>query len=138
MVTDDKTQVFTSWVVVTPAEDIVGVWVAHALEFDIISQGSSPVQALESVTEAVAMAVADDLNSGLDPRDRRAPGEYWERLVHVLKNGTPVNFAEVRRPATIVKQVTLAFERVSVADHPVDLDQLVQLTPDTAGLQLAA
>ena len=86
----DKMLVFTSWMVVEPAEDMPGVWVAHCLDFDVISQGDSLQLAIDSVTEAVAMTVVDDLQNGLEPNDRRAPAEYWEHLARVLKHGTQV------------------------------------------------
>jgi predicted RNase H-like HicB family nuclease len=87
----DKTLVFASWIVVEPAEDIPGVWVGHCLDFDVISQGDSPHDAIDSVNEAIAMTVVDDLHHGLDPNERRAPAEFWDRLVHILKHGDQVN-----------------------------------------------
>jgi len=109
----DKTLVFASWIIVEPAEDIPGVWVAHCLEFDVISQGENPHHAIDSVTEAVAMTVVDDLHNGLDPNERRAPAEYWDRLAQVLKHGSQVSLSEVTGDANVVlaTQVTLVFER---------------------------
>src|SRR5882724_1867271 len=87
---DDKTLVFSSWVIVEPAEDLPGVWVAHWLELDVISQADSPQNAIESITEAVAMTVVDDLKNGFDSDQRRAPAEFWDRLARILKHGDEV------------------------------------------------
>lgn len=110
----DKTLVFTSWVVVEPAEDIPGLWVGHCLDLDVISQGNDPHDAIESVTEAITMTVMDDLHHGLDPTGRRAPAEFWERLAHVLKHGHQVKLSEVtgERKIVLVTQVTLVLERL--------------------------
>lgn len=110
----DKTLVFASWVFVEPAEDIPGLWVAHCLDFDVISQGESPKSAVDSVTEAVAMTVVDDLENGLDPNDRRAPAEFWDQLAHVLRHGNQVKLTEVggMGKAKIATQVTLVLERM--------------------------
>jgi hypothetical protein len=114
MLKDDKTLVFTSWVVVEPAEDIPGVWVSHCLDFDVIAQGDSPQSSIDSVTEAVAMTVVDDLQNGLVPGHRRAPAEFWDRLAHVLKHGNRVTISEVIGTPKVVlaTQVTLVLERV--------------------------
>lgn len=110
----DKTLVFASWIVVEPAEDIPGVWVGHCLDFDVISQGDSPHDAIDSVNEAVAMTVVDDLHHGLDPSERRAPAEFWDRLAYVLRHGDQVKLSEVTadRKIVLATQVTLVLERL--------------------------
>lgn len=108
----DKTLVFASWVVVEPAEDIPGLWVSHCLDFDVVAQGESAQQAIEAVSEAVAMTVLDDVTHGLDPNERRAPPEYWEQLAHVLKHGQQVKLSEVTGKVTLATQVTLVLERL--------------------------
>ncbi|HET7502088.1 MAG TPA: hypothetical protein VFK02_13820 [Kofleriaceae bacterium] len=109
----DKTLVLTGSIVVAPAEDIAGLWVGHCLDFDVISQGSGPHEAIEAVIEAVAMTVLDDLHAGLDPCDRRAPDEYWGRLANVLKHGEQVRLADVKSDCKLViaTQATFVFER---------------------------
>lgn len=125
MVKSDRTLVFASWVVVEPAEEIPGVWVAHCLDFDVISQGNNPKLAIEAVNEAVAMTVVNDLCEGLDPEDRRAPDEYWEQLAHVLKNGKLVKLDEVKEMkgvrVILATQMTYVVERERKgAPHRVD------------------
>lgn len=52
-----------------------------------MSQGDSPLHALEMVREALGLAFADDLNRGLDPTERRAEvaAEDWEPLLQIIK-----------------------------------------------------
>ncbi|MEO9157025.1 MAG: hypothetical protein ABI591_15540 [Kofleriaceae bacterium] len=113
----DKTLVFTSWVVVEPAEDIEGLWVSHALEFDVIAQGNSPTEAIEAVREASVMMIVDDLSNELDPHDRRAPAEYFDRLAKVLKHGSQVKISEVSTRVILATQVTWVMERMIHANH---------------------
>jgi predicted RNase H-like HicB family nuclease len=109
-----KTLVFTSWVMVEPAEDIPGVWVGHCLDFDVISQGDSLQNAIDSVTEAVAMTVIDDVQNGLDPGERRAPSEFWERLAQILKHGERVKISDLsgNRKVVVATELTLILERI--------------------------
>jgi predicted RNase H-like HicB family nuclease len=113
MLKADKRLVFASWIVVEPAEDIPGLWVSHCLDFDVISQGETPQDAIDAVTEAVAMTVVDDLHSDLDPSERRAPAEFWDRLVHILKHGDQVKLSEFKGKAFLATQVTLVLERLA-------------------------
>lgn len=58
-------------------DDATDQWTAHALEFDVVSQGTSPKHALEMVQEAVELVLADDVHQGRDSTTRRAPEEEW-------------------------------------------------------------
>jgi predicted RNase H-like HicB family nuclease len=130
---DDKTLVFASWVIVEPAEDIPGVWVAHWLELDVISQSDSPQDAIASITEAVAMTVVDDLKNGIDSDERRAPPEFWARLAHVIKHGSEVKISEVKGDSKFVlaAQVTLILERQAPHDSVEPFSQF-NLAPEMA------
>lgn len=128
---DGDKLVFTSWVLVEPASDLPGVWVSHCLDFDVISQGASPAEAVVAVTEAVGMAVTDDLNARLDPFERRAPSEFWDRLLRVLKHGKAVKISEVRTPSVLATQLTVAFERIS-HDHQLDMGMTLNIPSSTA------
>lgn len=72
-------RLFSGWVYISRAPDIEGAWIAHCVDFDIMSQGDSPLHALEMVREALELAFADDLNQGLDPAERGADvaAEDW-------------------------------------------------------------
>ncbi len=100
--------VFTSWVIVEPAGDIPGVWMAHCLLFDVLSQGTSPTEALEAVGEAMMMTIVDD------PSERRAPDEGWERLVDILLRGKRVQVPEVSASsrAALAIEMTVVFRQV--------------------------
>ncbi|MGH8750037.1 MAG: type II toxin-antitoxin system HicB family antitoxin, partial [Burkholderiales bacterium] len=73
-------RVYTAWVILSPAQDVPGTWVAHALDFDVVTQGSSAEDALRMGFEAVAIVLSDDLRDGRDPYRRRAPSECWAQL----------------------------------------------------------
>jgi hypothetical protein len=136
----DKTLVLTGSIVVAPAEDISGVWVGHCLDFDVISQGSDPHEAIEAVIEAVAVTVLDDLQAGLDPCDRRAPEEYWVDLAKVLKHGEQVRLSDVKGDCKLViaTQATFVFERKLKQNN--DGFSQFNLPPETARInpQMAA
>jgi len=48
-------------VIIYPAEDLPGQWIAHCLELDIISQGNSPPHALDMIAEAIEMCAAENV-----------------------------------------------------------------------------
>jgi predicted RNase H-like HicB family nuclease len=82
---------YTAWVIVTPAEHLPGTWVAHALEFDVVTQGSSAEDALRMVVEALGITLTDDLQEGLDPFRRRAPAECWQQLRQMMEHGERID-----------------------------------------------
>ena len=75
------------WVIAEPSIEIEGVWVGHALTYDIVSQGTSLLTALDSVAEAVEIILEDDKERGADSSLRRAPYEYWSELLDCLRDG---------------------------------------------------
>jgi predicted RNase H-like HicB family nuclease len=74
------------WIIIERAEDIPGEWVAHCLDFDVVAQGRDPHQAFDMASESIGMIVFDDLERGANPRERRAPEQYWQRLSHIVDN----------------------------------------------------
>jgi hypothetical protein len=60
-----------------PAQDIPGVWIAHVLDFDLVTQGFSELHALAMAFEASQMIVEADAEAGRDPFARCAPPEEW-------------------------------------------------------------
>jgi len=85
----------------TRAEDVPGCWVAHCLDFDIMSIGDSPQHALEMVREAVGLALADDLNHGRDPHERRADDKHTRVPVNQMDT-KGADFKEFAAPLTVV------------------------------------
>jgi predicted RNase H-like HicB family nuclease len=81
------------WYVIERAASIPSEWVAHCLDFDVVTQGRDAKHAFEMLQEAVGMVVVDDLQAGRDPRARRAPEEHWQRMSKMLDSAE-------RRPAT--------------------------------------
>lgn len=66
------------------------MWTAHCLDYDIVTQGESPIDAMEMAREAVSMCLLDDLNHG-DCIDREpAPPEYFERRDRILDKGQKI------------------------------------------------
>ncbi len=86
-------------VTISPADDVPGTWVAHCLEFDVVTQGDTPEHALQMIYEAVSMVVCDDLERGADPNERRAPDSEWALLSRIREDGGPVQFADAARAA---------------------------------------
>jgi predicted RNase H-like HicB family nuclease len=70
-------------VVVYEDGELPGTWVAHCLDFDVMSQGISRQHAFHMIGEAIELVIAADLAEGLDPRTRApAPLEDWPPFWH--------------------------------------------------------
>ncbi len=111
MGTASRTVRCTLHTLITPAQDVPGLWVAHCLELDVISQGNDPEHALRAIAEAVEMVVEDDLERGDDPLEvrTRAPEECWITLLRVMQTGQPVDLSELgnRRIEVLVVELNL-------------------------------
>jgi len=82
------TRHYQVWVLLYPATDLPGTWIAHSLHFDVVSTGPTPHSALGNLHAALKMVIQDDLDHGLDPADRpQAPEEDWKRLLAMLQHG---------------------------------------------------
>jgi predicted RNase H-like HicB family nuclease len=79
-------------VLVTPAADLPGQWVAHCLQLDLMSQGESIEHAFKMICEACELAMNSDLEDDLDPFDREpAPDDAWEPYYRIMKNAVPLS-----------------------------------------------
>lgn len=87
------------WVLVTRSDDEPGIWSAHCLDLDLVTQGETIEGAFVAARAAILMAVCDDLSDGLDPFDARsdAPEECWERLWRVLRHAVPLESVPAER-----------------------------------------
>jgi len=75
---------------VHPAGDIKDVWIAHALDLDLVSQGSSPKDAERMLEAALDDLVSFRIANGLPPIVLRpAPEEVWQLADEV--SGEPVS-----------------------------------------------
>lgn len=88
-------RVFQYWVKLVPAPDVPGEWVAHCLDFDVVTQGHGLFHAMTMAHEAVAMVVLDDLEHGHDPTTRRAPKVFWNEMYEVLQRARPVELRDL-------------------------------------------
>ena len=70
---------------------IDGVWLAHVLDFDIVTQGHSLTDAYAMALEATADIVRYDLAAGMDLSRRRAPGEFWDEFRAIVDRGHPIS-----------------------------------------------
>ena len=94
------------WVLIRPAPDIAGTWVAHCLDLDVVTQGHDFQHALSMLSEAVWMVMAGDFDQGRDPFERpRAPEEDWAELYRVQREGTLTNIAAVSGRAEAAVQL---------------------------------
>jgi predicted RNase H-like HicB family nuclease len=85
--------------IVLPAVDLPGQWVGHCLDLDLVTQGDSLRDAVESIGEAVDLV----LESGDVPRYKRAPQSFWDLFVSVLSEGERVNMDDIlSRPSVDV------------------------------------
>ena len=73
-------------VVIYPAPDLKGQWIAHCLETDIVTQGESTQHALAMMADALETVGAYQIERGMlpVPHLRPAPQEVWD-LVGVSK-----------------------------------------------------
>lgn len=85
------------WAVARPAPDVPGEWVAHCLELDVMSQGSSLRQAFDMLSEAVQIAWNEDSRVGRDPLSHRAPDDCWAELWEVVNRGERGPIAELEK-----------------------------------------
>lgn len=113
-------RIFNVWVIARPAPDVPGQWIAHCLDFDVVSQGDTLDHALRMVHEAAVMVALDDLNKGRDPLARRAPADLFGELYGLFERGQKLSFQELqaaeagKRIVAFATQFELRFERV---DH---------------------
>jgi predicted RNase H-like HicB family nuclease len=113
-------RVFQYWVKLAPAPDIAGEWVAHCLDFDVVTQGRSLPHAMVMAREAVMTVVLDDLEHGHDPIDRRAPKEFWTEMYQTLQRSKPVELRKVTDDPSFQGTVYANLELVVAGDEEVD------------------
>lgn len=83
-------------VLIRPAQDLPGQWVAQCLNWDLVSQGDSPSHAMRMIAEAAVLAIEEDLAADLDPSGRKpAPEDLWELFWKTQQTGTRIVPADV-------------------------------------------
>jgi len=96
-------------VLLKPAADLPGVWTAHCLHLDLVTQGDGFIGAMAAIREAVQLVVDVDLSEGRDPLTRpSAPEEYWSQFSEVVKHGAPfdsIAAADMASVSAVVAQL---------------------------------
>lgn len=132
-------------VVVSPGESVPGAWVAHCLTFDVAAQANDPDEALRLAIESTQIAICDDLNAGLDPRDRRAPESEF-RIVQAAMKSKQITMEEAKREprkadgsiAVMIASCLLTFEAVRRQDDEHDiLPSMIGMTARTVDRSFA-
>jgi predicted RNase H-like HicB family nuclease len=98
-----------------------GQWVAHCLNWDLVSQGDSPAHAVKMIVEAIALVIVEDANDGLDPNDRlAAPDELWRLFANTQQHGTRIAPADVDTLAAHSGEPVIA---AVLYMHPIHADR---------------
>jgi hypothetical protein len=76
------------WILLYRAPDVPDEWIAHCLDMDVVSQGTSFHHAMSMLEEAIVLVMRGDITQGRDPFKRvRAPDEEWVRLHTIQREG---------------------------------------------------
>lgn len=109
---------FTLRVVLYPAPDIEGQWIAHGLETDVVTQGDSPEHALAMMADALqALASHQALRRRPTLQLRPAPTEIWDLAADAVPLDLTAHIDRRRRGAA------------SPSAGPWGLDGLVSQNP---------
>lgn len=107
---------FTCWALIQRAEDIEDQWIAHCLDVDVVTQGSSAQHAFEMVYEATRSVLYDDIAGRREPLSRRAPDEFWDVLWRVVQAGEKIEDVGGEVPGADVR-IAVCFV---TAAHPLE------------------
>lgn len=78
-------------------DDLPSVWVAHVLDFDLVTQGNNPEHAIYMACEAVTMYLDFRMGQGLDPFEPfLAPPEDIQQYERIESMGAPLDESELR------------------------------------------
>lgn len=114
------------WVVFKRAPDAPGTWVAHCLNWDLVTFAGSLAAAVRSAAEMLTMVAADDALHG---RSRSpAPAEDWAEWHEVVANGAPEPVSDlfVRDESTlrcVVMPFRVEVSRVRRSSRPSNVDE---------------
>jgi len=104
-------------VVIYPAKDILGQWVSHCLENDLITQGNSLDHALCMTAEMLDFTMRDDLEDGKNIRERAPAPENdpdWKKYKDLSTIGREV----WRSDLSDANELVLATYRLKQGDTP--------------------
>ena len=118
-------------ILIYEAPDIPGQWLAHCLNWDVVSHDHSPEKALYSLQEALTVVIEEDQKSGLDSASRRpAPDADWHLYQRVRGEGEMhkadrMGALPLSPGLVIAGTLYLKANDVSVSDH-VPLPFIIQ------------
>jgi len=120
--------------IVLPATDLPGQWVGHCLDLDLVTQGDSLRDAVESICEAVDLV----LETGDVSRYKRAPQGFWDLFVSVLSEGERVNMDDILSRPSVDVGALAGYLVTDQAKVPQQRRKGWELAPDrVAGLASA-
>ena len=123
------------WVLVWKDPDISKddghCWVAHALQYDVVSQGRTLSHAVSCVREAAALFMMDRMAAGRDPLDYGAAPEDWDRLHHIMEKGRRVEVGALsdEQKAKMTFAVAIRVMAVIASDEPMEAQEPVVEEP---------
>ena len=124
-------------ILIQATPDVDEQWIAHCLNWDLVSQGDSPKHAMEMIVEAILIAIEDDRAAGLDPTDRpSAKREYWDRFLSVQQGGTRIAAADIEslpesRRTSIAAVLYLSAIDIRSVERPFSVIRGVPNAPPT-------
>jgi predicted RNase H-like HicB family nuclease len=115
-------------VLVQAARDVAGQWLAHCLNWDVVTQGDSPNHAIAMMCEALDLVIEADEDDDFDSSTRpAAPIELWREFSSIQNNGTRISPADANRLAA-APNLSYAITMLRVAKaEPKLVDTLPQL-----------
>jgi predicted RNase H-like HicB family nuclease len=130
---------YSVWVTIKPFRTAKGQWVGHCLDFDVVSQGNSPDEALKMTMEATEMVVADDLDASRDPLERRAPERYFASLASIISTGqkVPLDLAMSDRSGARIYALSLQLTMQRLASSKTKKGRGPGLSKPTADVAFA-
>ena len=93
-------------VVVYPAIDLAGQWIAHGLETDVVTQGNSPAHALAMMGDALlSLTTYQALRKRPSLRLRPAPREVWDLAAEAVP-------LDISAPRGLCRALEIDYERL--------------------------
>ena len=111
-----------------------GQWVAHCLNWDLVSQGESPANAVKMIVEAIVLAIVEDAREGLDPNDRPpAPDDLWKLFANTQQHGTRISPGDVDTLAAQTGEPVIAavmyMHQIHAGERFVRADEVLSSAP---------
>ena len=107
------------WLLIYPAPDVPGQWVAHWLDNDLVSQGNDLRHAWMMALEAQGLLLGSYIARGQAPPMRAAPDGDWRRLADVLATGRHVLRVDDAPPDGVSALAASVGIRVESGNKPV-------------------